>query len=154
MAKRSVVDRARVIGLARQCKGPRQIMRLTGFSPSFVQTWMHRSDTDDMARTGRPRKITKTVISKVKKIMYGRPRHSLRLVAGVAKKRRIAAISYETVRRAAHAAGLKSYKQAPNLRLTKTQKASSHGSPRLFLSSTAGLRRLPICRQSRTSGRC
>ena len=111
MAKRSIVDRARVVALAREGKGLRQIMRLTGLSSHFGLTWMNRSDTEDMTRSGRPPKANKMVTSKIKKIMYGRRRQSLRFVAGALKKRNIAEVSYEAVPRGAHATGLKAYKR-------------------------------------------
>lgn len=124
MAKRGIVDRARVIALAQQGKGQHEIMRATGFSVRFVRTWMNRSDPEDMSRSGRPRKATRKVVSSIRKIMYGRRRRSLRFVAGVVKVRKIADLSRETVRRAAHEAGLKAYKRPTKPRLTERQKAA------------------------------
>lgn len=124
MAKRSVIDRARVIDLAQRGKGKQAIMRETGLSAGFVQKWMHRSDPEDLERSGRPRKATQKVVSSIRRIMYGRRRRSLRHVVGILKKRTIANVSHETVRKAARAAGLKPYKRPTKPRMSKAQRAA------------------------------
>lgn len=124
MTKGTEVDRARVIGLARQGKGQRQIERMTGLTSPFVQRWMERTDTKDVKRPGRPSKVTPKVVSSIRKIMCGRRRRSVRKVASVLKKRKIADVSHETVRVAAYAAGLKPYKRPKKPRLTDGQRVA------------------------------
>jgi transposase len=124
MSKRAIIDRVRVIDLARRGKGKQAIMRETGLSAGFVQKWMHRSETEDAARIGRPRKATPKVVSTIRRIMYGRRRRSLRHVVGILKNRKIAEVSHETVRKAARAAGLKPYKRPAKPRMTDAQRAA------------------------------
>lgn len=124
MPSRSIVDRARVIALAGKGKGMTEIMRETGFSHQFVKQWIKRTDTKDVARSGRPPKATPKVVSSIRMIMYGRRRRSLRHVVGVLKKRKIADVSHETVRKAARAAGLKPYKRPSKPRMTDAQRAA------------------------------
>ena len=124
MPNRSNIDRARVIGLARQGKGQREIMRATGLGSDFVSRWMKRPSTEDLRRTGRPSKVTAKVVSAVRKIMKGRQRKSLRKVAGILQKRNVADVGYVTVRTAARTAALKPYRRQQKARLTDAQRAT------------------------------
>jgi transposase len=65
----SQLDRTRVIGLAAQGLPPADIIKTTGLNRSFVYRWASRVTTTDAPRSGRPLKLTKPVVKRVRRLM-------------------------------------------------------------------------------------
>jgi len=63
------LKRARVIGLAAQGYAIPEIIRQTRFSRKFVRTWSGRTSLRDRPGRGRPVKLTRPVISRVRGLM-------------------------------------------------------------------------------------
>jgi len=122
MVKRSDLDRFRVIDAARKGLSVAAIVRQTRLLEDFVRRWATRTSVADKPRTGRPRKVTKELVKKVKKTMEGRHRRSLRKVAAQLSAS-VARIAYTTVRHAAQQAGLKPYHKPKKPALTDAQRA-------------------------------
>ena len=99
-----------------------EIVRETGFERHYVARWHSRVQISDKRRSGRPSKTSKNLVSSVKKLMNLRKRKSLRKVAGIIAGRGIATVSHETVRKAAHSAGLNAYRRRSKPRLTEKQR--------------------------------
>jgi transposase len=94
------------------------IRRRTGKSRDFVRAWsaaaINGTSLDDKPRSGRPRKRTRALVGKVKRMMMNRRYTSSRIVTN-ALNAQGEDVSRTTVRRAAHDAGLqpKQHKTAP-----------------------------------------
>jgi transposase len=86
----------------------RDIVKKTGFGETFVRRWASRSTTQRKEGSGRPKKLTKSVVNKVKKAMLLKRRHSIRKSANKLKGSGVD-ISRESVHRAVKQAGLKPY---------------------------------------------
>ena len=122
MVMRKESDRIRVIGLAEAGKSVAQIVRETGLERHFVMRWHSRSTAKNSGQGGRPKKVTPNLVASVKRVMERRTRQSLRKTAAVLSGRGIADVSHETVRKAAHQAGLNAYKRPSKPRLTDKQR--------------------------------
>ena len=123
--------------------GPRaqvQILRDQGYSQglianiircgkSFVERWCGRADIIDRPNHGRPPKITRSVLSKIKKRIVFKKRRSLRVVAQQMD------LSKSSIQRATKKLGLVAYHQSWAPRLTL-----KHLADRKKLSSRATIR--------------
>jgi hypothetical protein len=62
-------DRAVVISLGKKGNGIKNIVKITGYSKSFVRRWYRRGSTAARKNPGRPAKLTARVIGLVKQVM-------------------------------------------------------------------------------------
>lgn len=128
MAKRTIEDRHTVYALWHfERKSAAQITRTTQLPYSFVKYWIRRFrsgyGTEDLPRTGRPKKATSKVLQKVKATMKGK-RHTPSRVVSSKLARRGVNISHATVCRTARSAGLRPHRVYKKPRLTAVQKTS------------------------------
>jgi transposase len=122
MSHRSEADRFRVIALSAAGRTKTAVIRETGFSKDFVYRWYGRTDPKDAPHPGRRPKLTPPVIQTVKALMKGKKRRSTRKVAKVLDEKKHIVLSRESVRVAAHRAGLKAYHKQQKPLLTAEQR--------------------------------
>jgi transposase len=112
--QQQLLDRAAVMKLAQVGWRPATIARTLALPPTFTYKWADRSQNSDRItddpRSGRPRKATKRLTTKVVKMMEGKKNRSIRRVAAMLSDDG-ASVDKETVRRAAHAGELSPQKR-------------------------------------------
>lgn len=118
-------DRQKVASLRLEGYTPTQIVRLTGLQKQFVYRWISRAHdygNIESRPKGHPeKKLTSDVIDKVRREMKGKREKSCRKVSQALKNRGIN-IGRESVRKAAHATGMKPHHRPRKPALTKEQK--------------------------------
>jgi transposase len=122
MSHRSEDDRFRVIGLSAAGKTKTAIIRERGFSKDFVYRWYGRRDPKDAPHPGRPAKLTPPVVQTVRALMKGKKQRSKRKVAKILEEKKHIVLSHESVRTAAHRAGLTAYHKRQKPLLTAEQR--------------------------------
>ena len=122
-------DRIRVAGLVEAGYSARYISRELGLQLSFVSRWAHRlalyGTVDDLPRRGAPRARTPSLVDRVRRKLSSGDGKSSREVAAELTAAGTA-VSRMTVQRAAHDAGLASYRPSKRPLLT-----AEHRSQRL-----------------------
>jgi transposase len=105
-----MMSRCKVFTLRELGRTPAQIQRETGLKYKFVLNWVHRFDdggsVEDLAHSGRPRKVTAPVRATIKRMMKNKKRTSVRVVSARLAARGLD-ISRESVRQAARDANLR-----------------------------------------------
>ena len=81
MVKHDLCPRAQVVALKRACHSIRETARIIGKPDSFVKRWWNREDLLDQYAGGRPRKVTRSLISAVKQKLGRKTRKSYRIIA-------------------------------------------------------------------------
>jgi transposase len=114
-----------------------QIARRTGMPKSFVYDQINKLrrkvSVNDLPRTGRPKKVTKTVTKKILAKTKGKEKRSTRKVAKILQGEGIQ-ISHETVWRTLRSQGLIPHRKVPRPKLTHEQQTRRLEFARAFLS--------------------
>ena len=113
--KHDLTTRAQVVALKNAGHSQHEAAGVIGKSLSFVKRWWSRNDLLDHHAGGKPVKITRSLISEVRRRIKNKTRTSSRLVA------RQMNISHTTVLKAAHLDGLRPCHRAKKLILSQKQ---------------------------------
>ena len=113
--KHDLTTRAQVVALKNAGHSQHEAAGVIGKPLSFVKRWWNRNDLLDHHAGGKPVKITRSLISEVRRRIKKKTRTSSRLVA------RQMGISHTTVLKAAHLDGLRPYHRAKKLILSQKQ---------------------------------
>ena len=97
-----------------------------GRSVHFVSKAIERDELtgvqQDLPRSGRPKKITRPISTKLIELTKAKRHRSSRKVAGIAKQRKIASVSYTTVQREWKKKNMKPFRRPKKPRMTEARK--------------------------------
>jgi transposase len=127
MVRNSEQKRAEVGFWRKQGKSKIEVGRLMGKSQCFVNRWWDAGENGepyhDKPRSGRPKKLDRTLQAKAVKLATGKRRMKSRQIARELSVQVAGGVSQMTVLRALHRAGLAPYRKRPRPPLTDTHKA-------------------------------
>ena len=126
MEELTTEKRWRIMQLSDMGYGPRAIereLKIPHQTASFaIRRHQEMGSVDDRPRSGRPPKLNPSAKKRIVELTRGKRRLSTRKVAREAKKRQIADVSHETIRKTLHESDLKPFHRKKISRLLPQQR--------------------------------